>query len=214
MQHDFWHRRWRKNEISFHEEDGNWLLKQYFNTLHLRPNSRVFVPFCGKTKDIGWLLSNNMQVVAVELDESAVIQLMQDLGGGEKIGVFSDFKHYQLPDLDVYVGDFFALNASILGKVDAVFDRGAMVALPLDLRQAYAPHLAKITVFCPQLLVCYQYQQALFDGPPFNVSHNEVKQHYAEHFVIDRLHHERVEGGFRGHEDVFEVLYKLDKPAE
>ena len=37
----------------------------------------------------------------------------------------------------VFVGDFFDLTNSLLGAVDAIYDRAALVALPPDMRQAY-----------------------------------------------------------------------------
>ena len=80
MEPDFWHRRWKKNEIGFHENEGNTLLKAYFEQWQLPENGRVFVPLCGKTKDIGWLLAKGFSVVAIELNESAVKALFADLG--------------------------------------------------------------------------------------------------------------------------------------
>ena len=58
MEPQFWHDRWTKNEIGFHKSDANPLLVKYFTELALPKGSLVFVPLCGKTLDISWLLSN------------------------------------------------------------------------------------------------------------------------------------------------------------
>ena len=42
--------------------------------------ARVFVPLCGKTRDIGWLLARGYRVAGAELSRLAVDQLFGDLG--------------------------------------------------------------------------------------------------------------------------------------
>lgn len=54
MDANFWHQRWGKIDIAFHESEANPLLVKYFKELHLEKGSRVFVPLCGKTLDIAW----------------------------------------------------------------------------------------------------------------------------------------------------------------
>jgi thiopurine S-methyltransferase len=72
MQADFWHQRWAKGEIGFHESDINPLLIAHFANLGLEPGQRVFVPLCGKTHDISWLLAQGYNVVGAELSETAI----------------------------------------------------------------------------------------------------------------------------------------------
>lgn len=57
METSFWHRRWLNNEIGFHQSEVNPFLLEHFSALQLPPGRRVFVPLCGKTLDIGRLLS-------------------------------------------------------------------------------------------------------------------------------------------------------------
>jgi thiopurine S-methyltransferase len=63
MDATFWHQRWELNEIAFHEREANPLLVKYFDLLSLSKGSRVFLPLCGKTLAIHWLLSNGYRVV-------------------------------------------------------------------------------------------------------------------------------------------------------
>jgi thiopurine S-methyltransferase len=219
MQADFWHKRWQKNEIGFHEADGNHLLKTYFDKLALAANAIVFVPLCGKTRDIAWLLSKGYHVVGIELNESAVEQLFEELNlniaPSQTINVQeTSLKHFfsQFSNgltLSVYQGDFFAFTADLLGKIDAVFDRGALVALPAQMRILYSEHLLKITDCSKQLLVCYQYGEGLIQGPPHSVDVDEVKLHYQDSHSIENLHHDYVDGGFREKTEVFEAAYLL-----
>jgi len=75
----------------------------------------------------------------------------------------------------------------MLGQIDAVYDRAALVALPKDMRDRYTQHLVAITGNAPQLLIAFAYDQSLMDGPPFSVSSEEIDAHYAAHFDIEDL---------------------------
>jgi thiopurine S-methyltransferase len=76
----FWHDKWQRNQIGFHEPQANPLLLAHFDSLSLRAGSRIFVPLCGKTLDINWLLARGQRVVGAELSEIAVQQLFAGLG--------------------------------------------------------------------------------------------------------------------------------------
>ena len=67
MEAKFWHDRWVSNEIGFHKNEANPLLVNYVDKLSLGKGSRVFLPLCGKTLDIGWLLSRGFRVAGAEL---------------------------------------------------------------------------------------------------------------------------------------------------
>ena len=75
MDPEFWHERWASNRIAFHEGEANRLLVAYFDKLALSPNARVFVPLCGKTRDIAWLRDQGIRVAGAELSELAVAAL-------------------------------------------------------------------------------------------------------------------------------------------
>lgn len=77
MQHDFWHQKWAKNEIGFHLPNANPLLVTFFSALNLKANARVFLPLCGKTLDIAWLLNAGYQVAGVELSQTAIDDLFK-----------------------------------------------------------------------------------------------------------------------------------------
>ena len=79
MEASFWHERWEENRIGFHENDTNPLLLKYFKRLSLNKGDRVFLPLCGKSLDIAWLLSEGCQVAGAELSEIAIQQLFEEL---------------------------------------------------------------------------------------------------------------------------------------
>jgi len=85
-----------------------------------------------------------------------------------------EMQRWRTADLDVFVGDFFALSAAALGPVDAVYDRAAMIALPPEMRRRYVAHMDALVHSVPQLLVTLEYEQECMPGPPFAVMDAEV----------------------------------------
>jgi len=198
MDPSFWHRRWEKNEIAFHEGKANPLLVKHFHELSLAKARRVFVPLCGKTLDISWLLSNGYRVAGAELSQVAIEQLFLELGVQPEISQVGEVEAWSAKNIDIVVGDIFALSRKILGPVDVVYDRAALVAFPEEMRKRYTAHLTEITGKAPQLLICYEYDQRLVEGPPFSVSNEEVKRHYADKYELTLIASTDVSGGLKG----------------
>lgn len=198
METDFWHNKWHKNEIGFHLDAPNPLLVKYFNTLSFNTASRVFLPLCGKTLDIEWLLAQGFQVVGAELSQLAVDDLFKRLAIKPLITQLDQVTHYTANQIDMYVGDIFNLSPNLLGKVDVIYDRAALVALPDHMRKQYSSHLIEITDNAPQLLICFEYEQNLHAGPPFSIHADEVKHHYQHAYDISLLGSHEVEGGLKG----------------
>lgn len=211
MEADFWHAKWEKSEIAFHQEEVNPLLVDYVGQLSLAPGNRVFVPLCGKTRDIGWLLAGGYRVAGAELSRLAVEQLFADLGVVPSISPAGELTHFAAEHIDIYCGDIFALTAGTLGRVDAVFDRAALVALPAAMRQRYADHLSGITKLAPQLLVAYEYDQSQQEGPPFSISGEEVHRLYGHRFGLKLLASVDVPGGLKGKCPAQEHVWLLRK---
>ncbi len=72
MQHSYWLERWQNNRIRFHLDSINPFLSKYWSRLNLPENSRIFVPFCGKSKDMIFLQQHGHQVIGNELSPLAV----------------------------------------------------------------------------------------------------------------------------------------------
>jgi len=197
MEHEFWRERWAGNQIAFHEKDGNKLLARHFDTIELPTGARYFLPLCGKTGDIARLLGRGYRVAGAELVESAIQQLFEELGVTPEIGTVGALKRYSAENVDMFVGDIFALDRATLGLVDAVYDRAALVALPADMRGRYAAHLTDITGNARQMLIVFEYDQSQMDGPPFSVPEDEVRALYSNDFEIELIRRFEVPGGVK-----------------
>jgi len=207
MQHDFWHDKWQTNNIGFHQDQPHPLLTQHLQSLSLSSSARIFVPLCGKSLDLAWLIKQGYHVVGIDLSPIAIQALIIDLGLSFKETQSGELTHYQHPQIELFVGDFFQLTAQQLGDVDAVYDRAALIALPPQMRSQYTQHLLEITKQAPQLLISLEYDQNLLQGPPFSVPEHELTEHYATHYQIKLLETmtENLKGKVIAHENVWSL---------
>jgi len=213
MEASFWHNKWEINQIGFHQDETNHLLIKHFGQLGLNKGDRIFIPLCGKTVDIAWLLSEGYQVAGAELSEIAIKQLFKALGVTPEVSQNGSLIHYQAENIDIFVGDIFDLSAKTLGQVDAIFDRAALVALPLEMRKRYSSHLVEITENASQLLICFEYDQSVMSGPPFSIIRPEVEAHYANSYKLTLLDTPNLEGGLKGRVEAIEAIWLLQKPS-
>ncbi|PID33885.1 MAG: thiopurine S-methyltransferase [Thiotrichales bacterium] len=213
MEADFWHERWSKNDIGFHEKEVNPLLVQHINDLKLPKGSRIFLPLCGKTRDIAWLHSQGYDIVGIELNEQAIKQLFEDLLGDQKIQPqitqIDELTLYAVENIEIYHGDFFKLSKQQLGQIDAVYDRASLVALPDIMRTKYAQHLIEITAGIPQLLITLEYDQSVINGPPFSISMPMLKSYYHTDFIITELNRIKEEEKLKGKVEANSVVWHL-----
>ena len=209
MKHDFWHQKWEKNEIGFHLSEANALLVKHFSTLNLKQNARIFLPLCGKTLDIAWLLSQGYHVAGAELSAIAIEDLFSNLDLTPTITNIGSITHYSATNIDVFVGDIFKVTPAMLGNVDAVYDRAALVALPEAMRKQYSAHLMALTNSAPQCLICFEYDQTVHAGPPFSIGANEVKQHYQSTYELTLLASELMLTGLKGQYPCSEQVWWL-----
>ncbi len=209
MQHQFWHDRWNGNQLGFHEGRPNALLMRHLERLELQKGARIFLPLCGKARDIGWLMAQGLAVCGAELSEIAIRDLFADLQLTPDVTQDGALQRFSAPGIEIFVGDIFDLGADRLGPVDAVYDRAALVALPDDMRADYSRHLPALTGHAPQLLITFDYDQSVMNGPPFAVDAGNVKALYDGAFDVALIDDVDVAGGLKGKADARELVWHL-----
>lgn len=178
MDSNFWHSRWAEGRIGFHEGKPNAHLVKHLSALGVK--KRVFVPLCGKTEDLAFLASQGHEAVGVEFVEPAVKAFFDERGVTPVVDTHGPFKRYTAANITVLAGDFFATTRSLLGPVDALYDRAAIIALPETMRGGYVKHLrALLPAGAPGLVITVEYPQDQLEGPPFSVPEAELRAHYA-----------------------------------
>ena len=188
MKKEFWLERWERKEIGFHQEEINPYLCQYWKELHHARAGEVFVPLCGKSRDMLWLHRQGQPVLGVELSAIAVQAFFEENGHIPHRSIAGKFDSYEADGIRILCGDFFDLSKDDLAKVSAVYDRASLIALPPEMRERYALHLVGILPSATQiLLITYDYPQPEMPGPPFAVSTGEVEALYRGHAEVRLL---------------------------
>lgn len=223
MEIDFWLERWSNDEIGFHQQTINPYLTYFYGdkgpSLESREKLKVFVPMCGKSKDMLWLSQNGYKVFGVECSERAVKAFFEENALNYRFAEKDGYALYQANDqiaeIEVLQGDLFALRQEDLGGVTDIFDRASLVALPVEMRTAYVKTMTEVQKpGVRTLLVTLTYNQPNMNGPPFSVSDEEINTLYSTNFTIQKLCFKDIiddEPGFkkRGLHSLVETVYKL-----
>lgn len=214
MDAEFWHDLWEKKDIGFHQADFNPLMVKHFGALGLEKGVHVFVPLCGKTRDIAWLLSQGYRVTGAELSETAVQELYADLGVTPDVAQDGPLLRYAADGLVVFVGDVFDVSAERLGAVDAVYDRAALVALPEEMRQAYVAHVTTATGAAPQCVIIFTYDQTAMEGPPFSINAMMLENYFHGSYSVEMREVFEIPGpGLKGQVPATESVWLLTGKA-
>jgi thiopurine S-methyltransferase len=223
MEITFWRERWNNDQTGFHQRKINPYLMYFYGekgpALEQREKLKVFVPLCGKSKDMLWLSQNNYEVFGVECSDLAVQGFFEENALNYKHAEKDQHALYQssgLPSLiEIFQGDFFELQPSDLDDVTDIFDRASLVALPVDMRQRYADKMAELQKpGVRTLLVALTYDASEMNGPPFSVTEDEINGLFSDNFSVQKLLLKEVieeESGLkkRGLTSLVETVYKL-----
>lgn len=176
MDPDFWLARWEAGRIGFHRDEINPLLVRHWDALGAPRGGTVFVPLCGKSRDMAWLAGRGHPVVGVELSPLAVRGFFADHGLAPRVARGRAHARHEAGGITLLLGDYFDLEPDDLGPVAAVYDRAALIALPRAMRPRYAAHMARLAPGAPILLITLEYPEGEMEGPPFSVGPEEVER--------------------------------------
>ena len=164
-----WLERWQEGKIGWHEAQGNLSLQEHWTV----SGKRVLVPLCGKSLDLIWLERQGNEVVGVELSEIAVRAFFDENAIDYSI-VDGALNAYVAKDrsITIYCGDFFEFSE---GLFDAHYDRGALIALPAEVRRAYVEHIRSLlSADAAQMIISLEYDDSIATGPPFSIPAHEI----------------------------------------
>jgi putative acetyltransferase len=167
---EFWKAAWEEGRTGFHQKEFHEKLLQYFPGFHPKKGQNVFVPLCGKTKDIVWLHDQGLLVSGIELHAPAVQE-------------FFDENPDMRGEVSITCGDFFEVKEK--NHYDFIYDRAALVALPQGMRKVYAKKILQmLKPGGKYLLISYEYDPSELSGPPFSVTEQEIHELYQSNFSI------------------------------
>ena len=185
---ELWHERWREGRIGFHLNETNPNLSEWYSKLELVAGQRIFVPLCGKSLDLLWLGNQGLDVIGVEISELAVRSFFEENGLEPEVASVNDHDQWRAGNITILHANYFDLQPGDLGPIDAVYDRASLIALPPDMRAAYAEKMRELlSRDVPVLLITLEYPPHQMSGPPFSVSQTEVERLFGEHYRVERL---------------------------
>jgi thiopurine S-methyltransferase len=184
VERQFWVESWLKGGscTSFHRPDIHPYVIKHAPPAFLA-GRRVLVPLCGKTNDLLWFQQHAEHVTGVELSDLAVHQFFaENRTPFERHG-----NRYEAERLTILCEDMFDLGPAEIGPVDFVYDRAALVALPLPMRLRYVAKLDELTRRgTVQFVNTVQYDPVM-DTPPFSIGPDEVARYYGGRYRIEHV---------------------------
>ena len=226
MEREFWLERWDTGQLGWHQNRYNPALIRHWPTLGLSTDAAVLVPMCGKSGDMRMLAHTGHRIVGVELARKALDEFFEEqVAAGEPSGAdlsiqaVGGFTRYSQGLYNLYAGDFFDFDRAIATPSwpAAVYDRGALVALPPQMRVRYVEHLdTLLDVGAQILLIALEYEQSILGGPPFSVTEAEIERQFGGAYDIACLERDptdQLPPRFReaGIESADETVFRLVK---
>ena len=178
---DEWLERWQVGRIGWHEKEGNRSLQKHWRA----SGRRVLVPLCGKSMDLNWLERQGNEVVGVELSDIAVEAFFEENEIAYSV-VPGELTAYVAEDrrITIYCGDYFGFAE---GSFSGFYDRGALVALPPDLRRDYVRHTRSLlSADAAMLIIAVEYDESIATGPPFSIAKDTMGALWPELECVDR----------------------------
>lgn len=179
MDPSFWHERWEQGQIGFHQSEVHPDLRAHADWLLGGGDQRVLVPLCGKSLDVDFIARGGDSVVGIELSSIAVAQLFEEAGRRPFVSRHKGLEIWEDERITVLCGDIFEVTPDVVGRIDRVWDRAALIALTASQRQRYAAQLRALTVPGARMLLnTLVYGDCDKQGPPHSVDENEVGHLY------------------------------------
>jgi len=187
-----WLQMWRDDKTQgFHQTSVNPLLARYWQSQNLKQNSRILVPLCGKSLDMLWLAAQGYRVVGIELSPVAVKAFFVENKLKVKKTRKGNFTCWQSGPIVIWCGDFFSIHKNRLGRIDGVFDRAALTALPEAVREPYISHLRALIDDDVEVMLLTVEDVTKESGQTAGHIDSEITSLYREYFDIRLTYTER-----------------------
>ena len=188
MDPDFWLERWKQSDIGFHQLNVQPALALHWAALGVALDAAVFVPLCGKSLDLVWLVGQGHRVIGAELSGLAVDAFFSEHGLTPDVKIVDGFVVKSAEAFELWCGDFFTLTPKHVPAIAAAYDRAALVAMPPALQPRYAAKLAELLKpDAPVLLIGLDYNTDEMQGPPFSTPQSQVNALFAETFAVSLI---------------------------
>lgn len=187
---DFWHEKWSKKEIGFHQSDFHSLLKEYSHLFFDDyAQKKILVPLCGKSLDMLYLLKKGASVFGVELSEIACREFFEENQIAYEVKRVGQHQLFLAQDIQILCGDILTFDFEGY-SFDGVYDRAALIALEPTLRQKYLKLMIDLDI-SKYFLITLEFDNSII-GPPFSISKKMVESYFDRVYkVVEALEFDR-----------------------
>jgi thiopurine S-methyltransferase len=214
---DFWINYWETDNVTWQAPIVSpWLEKHLDKFLGKKKKRKIFVPLCGKSLDMKLLLDLGHRVVGADCSGIACIDFFTE----NKIpGYFSEeltnekgvkiIRHRSscLP-ITLYEGNIFDLTPDVVGPIDRILDRAALVALPPSIiEDQYLPLLTRLLKPGGKVLFASVSELPFPKAPPHAYKSTQIEgilKRFFSKINLLEVHRYRVNAGY-----VSEPIYIL-----
>ncbi|GAA0245097.1 thiopurine S-methyltransferase [Saccharothrix mutabilis subsp. mutabilis] len=185
MESDFWYDSWAigGTKTSFHLPNVHEHAR-LLDRLGLVAGARVLVPLCGKTADLRFFAESAAEVVGVELVPRAVEEFFAE---NDLDPVEEEPDVFRCGNLVIRRQDIFKLTPRMLGPVDLVYDRAALIAFPEDMRRRYAEAITRLVRPGTRYFINTLEYHPKLPTPPFTVGPDEIVERFGHAFEVEHV---------------------------
>jgi thiopurine S-methyltransferase len=206
-----WDDRWKTGRIAFHKTDVHTSLRTYCDDYLLDGiiggGARILIPLCGKTIDMVYLTQKRpvSEVIGIDGIPKAIEEFIQehpDLNivvpeTQDQVTTMTttttditSIKKYKGDKISLYVGDFFTTSLQDIGNepVDAIWDRGSLVAIEPSLREQYVQQIKQfIKKPSGKYLIATVVRSKTNVGPPYSIDNTEIQRLFGTQEWVDSI---------------------------
>ncbi|XP_037523532.1 thiopurine S-methyltransferase-like isoform X2 [Rhipicephalus sanguineus] len=190
---EYWTQRWANHIIPFHRPSVHPYLKETEAEFTTTKKLRVFIPMCGKMREIKWFYERGHTVVGVEITRQAIDDFFKEneLTATEVYCTTTKSPVFQTMDkrLSIYCCDVMDFMSSEPGKMDVVFDRATLCIMESQEHRLRYMNLMN-TLLAPgytYLLTTFKHDDESYQALPKNVSDDNVKQLFGTDTVVEKV---------------------------
>ncbi|XP_052774863.1 probable thiopurine S-methyltransferase [Mya arenaria] len=193
MANSEWVESWALGNTGFHFDKHDPYLDEHEEEIFGDEPKNVFVPLCGKSKDMIWMHGRGHTVVGVEIAEQPIRELFQEHDIPHQVlEVAGVGKLYKSNDerLLLYAADIFDISESLVGKFNVIWDMKSIVAINVADRIKYRDLLLSVLYRDGVYYVgALEFDSSVWAGPPHTMDRKAIEDLFPECLVelIDEM---------------------------
>lgn len=197
---DYWKSKWNRGQPSW-QLDGITKLLQKNKEVVLadKGNAQVFIPLCGKAKELKWFYDLGHRVVGVEFIEDSARDFFSENGLDYERTTcpITKCQVFQNSDgrLRIFTCSIFDFKRECAGAMDIVWDRAAFSAINEEDRGRYSDVLKSLLASAYSYWLCVPvYDAPWYKGNPRSVDEAAVRGYFgdvASCVLVDRVIEEK-----------------------